>query len=432
MEDRYYTLFVAIRRIAESYEVTLSHRDPGSQAEVAPVRGPAAFDPAQLLPLQNDPTAYGRRLAEQLFGAEAIQQRFAKVETAAETADAFLRVLIKLDPSAQELQSLRWELLCHPERGTPLGSSEKVLLSRFIVSSDWRPVRLRARTELDVLIAVAAPDHGKLERMRLAPVDFEGESSRIREALGDIRSRTIGGPGSPLTLNRLLDALREEVDVLYLVAHGMFGRSSSTPALVLEDEQGEADVVKGDDLAIRLGELQRGPRLVVLVSCQSAGDGAAVEGPHRATVQATLAGRLADAGVPGVIAMQGRISMTSIETMMPTLFTELRRDGQIDRALAVARGKVRERSDWWMPALYSRLTAGRLWYSPGFHGNKDEEVWRRLLPSVRRGKVVPIIGPRLLEAAHGDAHETALRLAGASKFPWPATSGTTCRGSPST
>ncbi len=106
--------------------------------------------------------------------------------------------------------------------------------------------------------------------------------------------------------------------------------------------------------------------------------------------------------------------------MMPAFFSELLRDGQIDRALAVARGKIRERSDAWMPALYTRLAAGRLWYTPGFKGEKGKEIWRRLLKPVRDGKLVPILGPRLLEAAHGASHETALRLAGASHFPFAA------------
>jgi hypothetical protein len=59
-----------------------------------------------------------------------------------------------------------------------------------------------------------------------------------------------------------------------------------------------------------------------------------------------------------VIAMQGFITMATVEKMMPAFFGELLRDGQIDRALAAARGKVRSRADAWMPALYTRLTAG--------------------------------------------------------------------------
>lgn len=417
MDTAYYTLTIAIHRIAERYHVELSHSDPGSQAQVAPVRGAASFDRTALLQSEADHDRYGKALAAQLFADEAVRQRFVQVETAAQASGSFLRILIRIDPSAQELQGLRWELLRHPLSGAALSTSEQVLLSRFMVSHDWRPVKLRARTELTALIAISAPAPGKLQRMELAPVDYEGEVARIRRVFEGVEARTLGGPGSPLTLERLLDELRRGVDMLYLVSHGMFGRSTGTPALVLQDDAGEAQVVKGDELALRIRELQRGPRLVVLASCQSAGDGGQIAPAQRTTAQASLAGRLADAGVPGVIAMQGLISMATVETLMPALFTELLRDGQIDRALAVARSKVRDRDDAWMPALYTRLLGGQLWYTPGFHGDQGAEVWRRLLKPVAHGKVVPIIGPRLLETAHGGSHETALRLARHHHYP---------------
>ncbi|MCA9698406.1 MAG: SIR2 family protein, partial [Myxococcales bacterium] len=314
---------------------------------------------------------------------------------------------------------LRWELLRHPQSGQILSTSEQVLLSRFMVSRSWRPVKLRARAALRALVAISAPHPEKLQKLGLAAVDYAGELARIRRSLTGVELRTLGGPGDPCTLERLLEELRAGVDIVYLVSHGMFGRRTGAPALVLEDQDGGLAVTKGEDLTDRIAELQTGPRLMVLASCQSAGDGKQLAAEERTTAQATLAGRLADAGVPGVIAMQGYISMITVEQMMPVLFTELLRDGQIDRALAAARAKVRDRPDWWMPALYSRLTAGRLWYTPGFRGGKDggQEVWRRLVKPVLDGKVVPIIGPRLLESAHGSSHETALRLAGASHFP---------------
>jgi hypothetical protein len=352
-----------------------------------------------------------------VFADSEVAQRLTQVEAAAQTSSSFLRLLVCVDPSAQELQGLRWELLRHPRSGAALATSERVLLSRFMVSRDWRPVKLRARSELTALIAVSAPAADKLQRLELAPVDHAGEVTRVRKSLAGISVRTLGGPGAPFTLERLIDELRRGVDILYVVSHGVFQRGTGTPALILQDDAGAATAVKGEDLAVRLGELQRPPRLVVLASCQSAGDGQQIAASQRGTAQATLAGRLADAGVPGVIAMQGFITMATVEKLMPAFFGELLRDGQIDRALAAARGKVRERADAWMPALYTRLTAGRLWYTPGFRGEKEKEVWRRLIKPVANGKVVPIIGPRLLETACGAAHETATRLAGAHRYP---------------
>ena len=61
------------------------------------------------------------------------------------------------------------------------------------------------------------------------------------------------------------------------------------------------------------------------------------------------------------VAMQGEVSMTTVEVMMPRLFAQLAEHGQIDRALAVARRHVRGRHDAWMPALFCRLKNGRLW-----------------------------------------------------------------------
>ncbi|MEM9452589.1 MAG: CHAT domain-containing protein [Myxococcota bacterium] len=418
MDDEYYTLSLSIHRYAEAYQVEISHSDPHSDAQVAPLRGGALFDVSELAGAQPRPEAYGKLLSTQLFSDKEIEQHFLQVETAAQASGNALRILLCIDRSAQELQALRWELLRHPRSGTLLSTSETALLSRFMVSRDWRPVKLRARSQLSVLVAVSAPDPDKLERMKLAPVDFEREFAGITAALGDLQIRTLGGPGSPLTLDALMDELRRGVDILYLVSHGMFGRTSRTPALVLQDETGQAKITKGEDLAARIGELRSTPRLVVLASCQSAGDGEILATEQRATPQATLAGRLADAGVPAVIAMQGYITMPTVETMMPRLFSELLRDGQIDRALAVARGTVRDRRDSWMPALFTRLLGGRLWYTPGFRGDAGKEVWRHLLKPVADGKVVPIIGPRLLEAAHGAAHDTATRLADANQFPF--------------
>jgi hypothetical protein len=155
----------------------------------------------------------------------------------------------------------------------------------------------------------------------------------------------------------------------------------------------------------------------VLASCESAGDGQQIAALQRTSAQSTVAGRLVDAGVPGIVAMQGLITMQTVALMMPAFFHELLRDGQIDRAMAVARGKVRDRDDAWMPALYTRLTNGCLWYTMGFRGGRGKEVWPKLLRPVARGKVVPIIGPRLLETAYGASHDTAMRLAHANQYP---------------
>ena len=397
--------------------VELSHTDPSSQAQMAPVRGETALDLVALRDLQLQPEAYGAALAAQLFDPPQIRQRFTLVETAAQAGGSWLRISLRFEPSAQDLQGLRWELLRHPITGAELSTSEHTLLSRFMVSTDWRPVHLRARADLRALVAVSAPPADALARARLAPVDLEGEINRSTSALRGVQVQTLGGPGAPCTLNALVEAARGGVDILYLVSHGTFKRSTGAPSLFFQDEAGGLAVVDGQELASRLGAMQGGPRLVVLASCQSAGDGEAIDPEHRGTVQSTLAARLADAGVPAVIAMQGLISMETVERMMPLFFKELLEDGQIDRALAAARARIRDRADRWMPALFLRLTNGRIWYTPGFGSGSSSETWKRLIPPVQRGKLVPILGPGLLDRICGTHFLTARQLALKEGFP---------------
>ena len=39
--------------------------------------------------------------------------------------------------------------------------------------------------------------------------------------------------------------------------------------------------------------------------------------------------------------------------------------------MAVARGAVRDRPDWWMPVLFMRLKSGRIGYKPGFGEERE-------------------------------------------------------------
>ena len=432
MDAKYYTLSVTVFQVGDTYQIELSYVDPDSDAQVAPVRGGADFKLTDLLALQATPDDYGKELSRQLFGAIEgnVRVRFLEVSAAAQKSNCFLRISVCIDPSARELHAVRWELLRHPDTNAALASSETSLLSRFMVSRDHRPVKVRARKALTALVAVSAPvgptADKMAEKMGLAPVNFAGEVTRATRALEGIKDvRTLGGPGNPCTLDRLIAELRRDVDVLYLVSHGMFSSNEEKSALILQDDTGDAKRVAGEELCIPMGELPIVPRLIVLACCQSAGDGETIDATRRPAVQATLAARLADNGVPAVIAMQGLISMVTVERMMPVFFTELLVDGQIDRALAVARGRVRDRDDAWMPTLSMRLTTGRLWYTPGFRGgsgagDKDgnqDQVWKLLVSSVSQGKVVPILGPRLLESVHG--LETSRRLAESSGFPFP-------------
>lgn len=118
-----------------------------------------------------------------------------------------------------------------------------------------------------------------------------------------------------------------------------------------------------------------------------------------------------------MIAMQGNLTIKTARAFMSTFFCELRRDGQVDRAMAVARGTVRDRPDWWMPVLYMRLRSGRIGYNPGFGVGLEMKKWPALVRNIKAGRCTPIIGPDASEWLLGSRREMAARWA--AKFGYP-------------
>jgi len=396
------------RRGEAHYGVELRFTQPSNDADIRLSAQEifAVFDPAALRALEDDPHAYGRALSDQLFATPALRSAFAQARAATAALDLPLRLRLFVGPSAPELHALRWETLRDPEEDRPLLTDERLRFSRYLAAGDWRPITLRPRGQLSAVIAVASP--ADLARYALAPINAPAELARARAGLGPIPSLALAAPGQ-VTLVALVAALREDVDILYLVCHGAL--VDGEPWLWLEDTAGAAARVSGQELAQRIRELERRPRLVVLASCESAGagDGEALR---------ALGPCLAEAGVPAVIAMQGKVSMDTVAAFTPAFFRELARDGQIDRALAVARGAVRERDDNWMPALFMRLRSGRIWYVPGFTDDRQAfEKWPAIVRSIRRGQTTPIIGATLAEGTIGPPSALAVRWAERYGYP---------------
>lgn len=341
-----------------SYGIELRFSDPASQADHRqPGAAPVRFDLAELRAHSLDPAGYGAYLLEQLLAEPAVRSGFDKAIAVAETANATLHIRLAISPSAAELHALRWETVRLPAAPAPLLTGQNVTFSRYLSGLDWRPVRLRPEAELRALVAVADP--ADVAKYRLAPVHRDVELGAARAGLGDIAVTELATRGQ-VTLDAIAAAMRDGYDILYLVAHGRL--IDGEPYLFLENEEGAVARIPGRELTARIHDLADRPRLAVLVSCQSAGTGAAAPAEDAAPL-AALGPRLAEAGVPAVIAMQGDVTMKTAAAFMSVFFRELRRDGLADRAMAVARGAVRDRPDWWMPVLFSRLKSGRIWGS---------------------------------------------------------------------
>ena len=400
------------RRDVGGYTAELRFSSPESAADVRVAGTGMSVDVYRLRDLSLDPSAYGQALSESLFSETALRTAFAQARAVTQSQEKPLRVRLFIGPSAPELHGLRWETLLDPEGGASLLTGEHLLFSRYLGSLDWQPVKLRPKAALKALALIANPSD--LADYGMAPVDVEGELARARAGLGEIPLTQLGADGGA-TLNSLNTHLRDGCDILYVVAHGLL--KDGEPWLWLEAEDGSTHRVAGAELVTRVRELQQRPRLVVLVSCQSAGNSPGKR-PADEGMLAALGPRLVEAGIPAVLAMQGCVSIETMEQFVPTFFSELQRDGQIDRAMAVARGSVRERPDFWMPVLFLRLKSGRIWYTPGFADERGgAEKFPALLNHVRRGRCTPILGTGTLEPLIGSPREIAQRWAEIHHFP---------------
>ena len=423
-------LEIALRpRSRDSFFIDLTYSRLESDAEVrssaverdTPLVGRLDRDHLRTLALRSD--AYGHELNSALFHDPRVRSVFDSARASAEASEAALRLRLFIGPGAPHLHSVRWETLRDPRTGGPLLTGQNVVFSRYLSSIDWRPVPLRVKGELRALVVIANPSGPPDESGRetggrpLLPIDVEGERDRATASLRSIPAEFLASGGTA-TIDNLIAHLRAgkdgfNFDVLYLVCHGTAVRGE--PELWLEDEQARRDIVPGSDLVDRISELSRRPRLIVLASCQSAGTGDEARSSDDG-VLAALGPRLAEAGVPAVLAMQGNVLMRTVEKFMPRFFSELQDHGEVDRAVAVARGEVREARDWWAPALFMRLKSGRMWYVPGF-GATTDIPWAALVSAIQRGKATAILGPSLTESVVGSRQAIARSWANLYQFP---------------
>jgi hypothetical protein len=401
-----------------AYGIDLRLVDPASEADrrlssTVAIR----FDDEALRKVSQDPAGYGTLLTATILAEDAVRSFFGEALATAQATDAPLGVRLAISPNATELHSLRWETLRLPGSGAagsgaPMLTGEQLRFSRYLSSLDWRPVRLRPQAEMRALVAVASPSN--VAKWQLAEVKAAIELAAAHAGLDGIPVDELATRGQ-VTLANLATRLRDGCDILYLVAHGIL--VDGEPQILLEQEDGTGQWTPGRELVTRIYELQDRPRLVVLVSCQSAGTGAEPTTQDDGAL-AGLGPRLAEAGVPAVIAMQGNLTMKTAAAFMPAFFRELRRDSQVDRAMAVARGEVRDRPDWWMPVLFMRLRSGRIGYSPGFGDERDGlRKWPALARHIQAGRCTPIIGPDAAEWLLGSRREIAARWAAHFGYP---------------
>ncbi len=403
----YCELEVSVDTVGDAqYRVYSRFRRPGADETERTQSEAFMLDFAALDALRDDDTGYGRALAKALFGATEVGRKLTEARAVAAGGDG-LRLRLAIDSAAAPLHGLRWEMLRDPAGDAPLATRSDLFFSRYLANPNVRPAVARTRADVRALLVVANPHD--LDQYDLAPIDVAAEIADARAALGALYIETLSGPGNA-TLDRIVAKLGEGYDILYLVCHGAL--RADRPLLWLEDEQGNSARVSGQEFARAFDEMPVRPRLAVLASCQSAGNAGARTRDGGAL--AAIGPRLAYAGVPAVLAMQGNISVETARAFMPKFFAEVMRDGQVDRAMSAARALVGDRPDWWAPALFMRLESGRIW--PG-NGELREtggfDRWLALAADIKGEpcNCIPVIGPALPEMLFGSLRDIARRMA---------------------
>lgn len=343
-------LELSIRPHGGGYAAEVRLRHPGSDADTAFITdAPVALDRSALLALALDTTAYGQALTAQLFASEGLRDAWRSARVLADSIGLPLRLRLRLPPGAEDFHTLRWETLRDPLTNLPLATDTRVRLVRYLDSADTRPILAGPRPDLRALLVIANPRD--LGAYGLAEIDVEGEVGRMWRALGSIPLTVVGdrdsATGRKATMRAIEEALRAEPTILCLVCHGR--QDGHDTMLWLEDDEGQTRHVSGSMLSAMIAQLACPPLLAALIACDTGG------------ALASLGPRLAQGGLGAVVAMQSRLSISAARAFLPTLFTELVRDGAIDRAVAVARAALRDGDEWWTPALWLRMREGRLW-----------------------------------------------------------------------
>jgi formylglycine-generating enzyme required for sulfatase activity len=362
------------RKTDDGWPVVAEQIQPG----LLPVRseGLLRLDQTALL-RQITPHDYGVTLGQAVFQGSI---RDAFVHALAESAEG-IRLLCFVE--APELRSLRWERLCAPvgpgrdQAGDNawdfLALNQRTLFSRYLPSVTDRSYPPIGRRDLRALVLIASP--GGLEQYGLAHFDVNATAAHVATALGSIPFDLLASGrdgGLPNALGPAsVEALCQQLTVLpytlvHVVCHGHFDRKSGETSLFLANQNHQLERTEGKFLLMRLGRLrgQRGlPYLTFLATCDSAASEA--EGALGGLAQRLVR----DLGMPAVIAMTEKVSITTADRLTSHFYNHLQEHGEVDRALVEATIAVAKRGDVTVPVIYSRLGG-----QPLFSRSLDREL----------------------------------------------------------
>jgi CHAT domain-containing protein len=344
---KYLDCWIAIRTKSPGYEVTIRNNE--NQEFTATIElNPDDYDIKQLFTRVTSPHIYGEKLFSAVFFDRVIYSTYSSFQQDASRLNKGLRIRLSMDDV--RLSNLAWELLfdSDPHQNHFIGLYKK---SPIIRSLDLRfPARpIKTKYPLKILGLAITPEN-------LPKLEIEQEKSLIEQTLhGLINDGKVFLKWSSAST---WDGFQREVrtgewNILHYIGH-----SGLNPNHGGEIYFEEPKPTSAEDFAMPLHDCPS-LKLVVLNSCESAGSAIGSNG------FSSLAATLVKAGVPAVVAMQGRI-MDDHAIFLAYKFYEALVDGlPIEAALSEARQNLKHAFNeddfyWALPVLFMRSVDGKL------------------------------------------------------------------------
>jgi tetratricopeptide (TPR) repeat protein len=347
-EPTYLNFDIEILRRGDGYraQVVASPVDRGCCAEFK--LAPDELRPGGWTGL-DDVKEYGARLFQYLFAGEVYTHLRLSQDEADRTGADGLRIRLILT-DVPELADVPWEFLYDRRRDQFLSLSTRTPIVRYLDLSE-RVKPLAVAPPLRVLVMLSNPKDR-------AQLDVDEEWSRLSHALADLQA--MGRVELDLleepTLPALQDRLREkEYHVFHYVGHGDFDGNAQDGLLILENEEGMSQPVRGEVLGALLHN-EPTLQLALLNACE-AGKGSQMD-PFAGVAQSLVRRQ-----IPAVIAMQTVITDTAAKIFAHEFYRALADGYPVDKALTEARVAIflqDNQYEWAIPVLFMRAADGRL------------------------------------------------------------------------
>ena len=295
-----------------------------------------------------DPVVFGSKLFRAVF-QKGVADLFARSQAKAEMLDVGLRLRLRLN-DVPELAELPWEFLYDPTKQRFLALSDQTPIVRFL-EFPHAVEPLPTSLPLRILVIASTPDD-------LEELDVEGEWQRLRMALDSlVRNGTVVLERlDGARLSTLQQRLRQqEFHVIHFMGHGAYDPLGGAGTLFFEFEDGRADAVSADELGVLLHD-HESMRFAFLNTCASAHGG-------MSDAFSGVAQRLAQQGIPAVVAMQFYVTDRTAIALAQECYSALADGSPIDVAVTEARKYVYtqvDKTEWATPVLYMRVPDGRL------------------------------------------------------------------------